>query len=293
MTEAPVPMPAPAESSDAKMPLGKSAELRTRILSAAILAPIALGLTWLGGWYFAALLAIAAVAMTFELSSLLSGMGLVMRIMLGGFALLAIWLTAIGGPFVALLASLMGLTFAVTISIMRSTAPLSPVIAFPYLILPLISLVWLRLDPEFGRVAIFWLLITVWATDTFAYFAGRGIGGPKLAPRLSPNKTWAGLVGGMFGAALVGAITANWFSLGSPLGLGLVSALLAVVAQAGDIFESALKRRAGVKDSGKLIPGHGGVLDRVDGIVTAAVGAALIATLHHAVSPAAGVLLWP
>jgi phosphatidate cytidylyltransferase len=286
-------MPAPAETSDARPSVGKSAELRTRILSAVILAPVALGLTWLGGWYFAALLAVAAVAMAFELSNLLSGMGLLMRIMLGGFALLAIWLTAIGGPFVALLASLMGLTFAVTISIMRSTPALSPVIAFPYLILPLISLVWLRLDPEFGRVAIFWLLITVWATDTFAYFAGRSIGGPKLAPRLSPNKTWAGLVGGMVGAALVGAITANWFGLGSPLGLGLVSALLAVVAQAGDIFESALKRHAGVKDSGKLIPGHGGVLDRVDGIVTAAVGAALIATLHHAVSPAAGVLLWP
>ncbi len=262
-------------------------------MSAVILAPIALGLTWLGGWYFAALLAVAAVAMTFELSNLLPGLGLVMRIMLGAFALLAIWLTAIGGPFVALLVSLTGLTFVVTISILRSTPSLSPVIVFPYLILPLISLVWLRLDPEFGRLAIFWLLITVWATDTFAYFAGRGIGGPKLAPRLSPNKTWAGLVGGMVGAAVVGAITASWFNLGSPLGLAIISAILAVVAQAGDIFESALKRRAGVKDSGALIPGHGGALDRVDGIVTAAVAAALIATLHHAASPAAGVLLWP
>lgn len=292
-------MPVPAETSEAKPPAGKSAELRTRILSAVILAPIALGLTWLGGWYFAALLAVAAVAMVFELSSLLRGMGLVMRIMLGAFALLAIWLTAIDGPFVALLASLMGLTFAVTISILRSTPALSPVIAFPYLILPLISMVWLRLDPEFGRLAIFWLLITVWATDTFAYFTGRAIGGPKLAPRFSPNKTWAGLIGGMIGAALVGAITASWFNLGSPFWLAIISTILAVVAQAGDIFESALKRRAGVKDSGKLIPGHGGVLDRVDGIVTAAVGAALIAILHHAAtlhlaaSPAAGVLLWP
>ena len=289
MTDAKSPAVAPpAEASGAK-----SAELRTRIISALVLAPIALGLTWFGGWPFAALLGVAAVLMAWELSALLPGISPTMRIMLAGFALIAIGLTAIGGPFVALLVSLAGLTFALTISILTSAPVSSPAIAFPYLILPLVSLLWLREGDDYGRIALFWLLFTVWATDTFAYFAGRGIGGPKLAPRLSPNKTWAGLIGGMVGAALVGAIIAIWFSLGSAFGLAFVSALIAVIAQAGDIFESALKRRAGVKDSGKVIPGHGGILDRVDGLVAAAVGAAIISTLHGTMGPATGVLLWP
>ena len=288
MTDASGSTPNPQSTSG-----GKSAELRTRIISALVLAPVALGLTWFGGWPFAAMLAVAGVIMAYELSTLLPGISLTMRIMLAGFGIIAIGLTAIGGPFVAVLVSMAGLTFAVTIAILTGVPTLSPAIAFPYLILPLVSLMWLRHDPDYGRIGIFWLLFTVWATDTFAYFAGRGFGGPKLAPRLSPNKTWAGLIGGMVGAALVGAITATWFSLGSALGLALVSAVLAVVAQVGDIFESALKRRAGVKDSGKIIPGHGGILDRVDGLVTAAVGAAIISVLHGAMAPAAGVLLWP
>ena len=97
----------------------------------------------------------------------------------------------------------------------------------------------------------------------------------------------------MVGAALIGFATAFWFHLGSPVGLAVVSAFIAIIAQAGDIFESALKRRAGVKDSGKIIPGHGGILDRVDGLVTAAVGAAIISILHGGIGPAAGILLWP
>jgi phosphatidate cytidylyltransferase len=278
--------------TDAATP-SRSAELRTRVLSALVLAPAALGLAWAGGWPFVALLAVAAVAMAFEMSALLPGDSMSGRVMLAGFALIALLLTAAGGPFTALLAGAAGLTFAVAAGILRN-APLWPaLIAYPYLILPLVAMLWLRLDPEYGRIAIFWLLFAVWATDTFAYFAGRGIGGPKLAPRLSPKKTWAGLLGGMFGAAIVGAAAAIWLNLGSPALLALVSAGIAVVAQAGDILESALKRGAGVKDSGKLIPGHGGILDRVDGLVTAAVAAALIALLHGSLSPGAGVLIWP
>lgn len=271
----------------------KTAELRTRIISALILAPLALGLAWLGGWPFAALLGVAAIAMALELSALLPGQSTTSRVMLAGFALLAILLTAIGGPFVALLAAVAGLTFAISIAILRGAPLWPPLLAYLYLIPPLVALLWLRLDAEYGRLAVFWLLLVVWATDIFAYFVGRGIGGPRIAPRLSPKKTWAGLIGGMFGAGVVGAAAAIWLDLGSPAMLALVSAGLAVVAQAGDFFESALKRRAGVKDSGRLIPGHGGVLDRVDGLVTAAVAAALIALLHGSLSPGMGVLVWP
>jgi phosphatidate cytidylyltransferase len=113
-----------------------------------------------------------------------------------------------------------------------------------------------------------WLFLVVWATDIFAYFVGRGIGGAKLAPSISPGKTWAGLVGGMLGAAVVGGIVST--ATGGPIWLAIVAApVLAVVAQAGDLFESLLKRRAGVKDSGTLIPGHGGALDRLDGLLFA------------------------
>jgi phosphatidate cytidylyltransferase len=131
----------------------------------------------------------------------------------------------------------------------------------------------------------------VWATDTFAYFAGRMFGGPKLAPVLSPKKTWSGLIGGMVGAAIVSSVyAATWFP--SWIALAVVAAALAVVAQIGDIFESALKRNYGVKDSGYLIPGHGGVLDRVDGLVAVAAVAAIVGFARHSNGLAEGLLLW-
>jgi phosphatidate cytidylyltransferase len=157
--------------------------------------------------------------------------------------------------------------------------------------LPVLALVLLRTDNVWGVHAIMWLMLVVWATDTFAYFAGRIIGGPKLAPVLSPKKTWAGLLGGMAGAALVSAIYAAYF-LPSWAALAGVAAALAVVAQLGDIFESALKRRFNMKDSGNLIPGHGGILDRVDGLVVAGVVAAIIGFVRHSSSLAEGLLLW-
>jgi phosphatidate cytidylyltransferase len=131
-----------------------------------------------------------------------------------------------------------------------------------------IALLFLRDQPD-GFALTLWTLLVVWATDIGAFFAGRRIGGAKLAPRLSPNKTWAGLGGGMAAALLVGGVVAMLTGLPRPaLWLG---APLAVVAQAGDLFESALKRRAGVKDSGAVLPGHGGVLDRVDGLLPVAI----------------------
>ena len=133
----------------------------------------------------------------------------------------------------------------------------------------------------------------VWAIDICAYFAGRFIGGPKLAPRISPKKTWAGLIGGMVGAVALSLGFSIWLGSGSAVILALVALGLTVLEQAGDFAESAMKRRAGVKDSGTLIPGHGGILDRVDGLIAVVLGAALISLVHDAANPAAGVLIWP
>jgi phosphatidate cytidylyltransferase len=108
-------------------------------------------------------------------------------------------------------------------------------------------------------------MIVTWSTDSFAYFAGRSIGGPKLAPRISPSKTWSGLAGGVIGAAVLGWLAASWFELGSPF--LYIGGLMGVIAQAGDLYESWMKRRAGVKDSGSILPGHGGALDRLDGFL--------------------------
>ena len=146
-----------------------------------------------------------------------------------------------------------------------------------YVGLPVLSLLLIRHQKE-GVVFTLWALALVWATDIGAYAAGRAIGGPRLAPRISPAKTWAGLGGGVLAAALFGAFM-HWYA-GLPLRLTLATPLLAVLAQAGDLYESMLKRRAGVKDSGDILPGHGGVLDRLDGVVPVApVAAALVVVL--------------
>jgi phosphatidate cytidylyltransferase len=139
-----------------------------------------------------------------------------------------------------------------------------------------LSLLSLRHEPETGLQAVLWLLATVWATDIFAYVAGRSLGGPKLAPRLSPKKTWSGALGGLAAAVIVGACTAWLFTGGSVIRLAMAGGLLSVVSQVGDLAESAVKRYVGVKDSGRLIPGHGGLLDRVDALMAAAVAMAAI-----------------
>ena len=144
-----------------------------------------------------------------------------------------------------------------------------------YVGLPVLALVLLR-DQEQGLLLSFWAMALVWACDIGAYFAGRSIGGPKLAPTISPNKTWAGLIGGVIAATFFGAVLQTQ---GLPLHLALATPLLAVLAQMGDLYESQLKRRAGVKDSGNILPGHGGVLDRLDGLVPVAPAAALMVEL--------------
>jgi phosphatidate cytidylyltransferase len=140
----------------------------------------------------------------------------------------------------------------------------------PYIVFGSIALLWVRGVPDDGLGLLIYLLFAVWATDIGAYAAGRTIGGPKLAPRISPKKTWAGLIGGMISAAVFGAGVALAFGAARPGFAALLAAVLAVVSQVGDLFESGVKRHYDVKDSGRLIPGHGGLLDRVDGLIVAA-----------------------
>lgn len=139
--------------------------------------------------------------------------------------------------------------------------------------LPVLALIFLRRQDE-GLLWAFWALSLVWATDIGAFFAGRSIGGPKLAPKLSPNKTWAGLIGGIVAASLLAIVLHVQYGL--PWRMTLASPFLAVLAQGGDLYESWLKRRAGVKDSGNILPGHGGLLDRLDGVVPVTPVAALL-----------------
>lgn len=246
------------------------------MLSAIVLVPLALGMTILGGWAFASLMAVLLVLMAAEWRGLARA-----RLgdehggaLAGGIALavglLALLLAALGRPAEGAILLLAGAPLAAAAASMLGGPALWTGLGVLYLGLPLLSLIWLRSIPDIGLALVIWLLVVVWATDTLAYFAGRGIGGPRLAPRISPSKTWSGLCGGILGAGVVGMAAAALGSSGRWLYAGGLGALLAVVSQAGDLAESALKRRASVKDSGTLVPGHGGLLDRLDGLLFAA-----------------------
>jgi phosphatidate cytidylyltransferase len=159
-----------------------------------------------------------------------------------------------------------------------------------YAALPVVALGWLRGDEPLGFHATLFVLVSVIVTDVGAYASGRTIGGPRLWPRVSPNKTWSGLIGGVAAAAVAGALFSWILGTGSPRWLASLGFFLGLIAQGGDLAESALKRHFGIKDSSDLIPGHGGVMDRMDGIVTASIAAAVIAFAIDAYAPARALL---
>lgn len=244
--------------------------LARRVAAALVMIPIALGALWLGDPYWTLLVTAASGAMVWEWRRLTArgSMGPAGWAMVG-LVLAVLLLQGLGEPSAArwvLIASvlLLGLAAGLSEGSTRAGWLVGGVI---YVALPGLALIWLRQDPRFGLPTMLWLLLLVWAIDSAAYAAGKLIGGPKLIPRISPSKTWAGLVGGALGAALIGYLAASWAGQASPWPLTLLSLLLALVEQAGDAFESGIKRHFGVKDSSGLIPGHGGVLDRVDGLV--------------------------
>jgi phosphatidate cytidylyltransferase len=203
--------------------------------------------------------------------------GLPLRILsaviLAPLALAALWY---GFPWIDFLAALAAPILAtewIRLTRGRATARVAGLL---YLMTGVLSLLWFRHQPVLGRETVIWVVACVWATDIGAYFVGSLVGGARLAPSISPNKTWSGLVGGMCWAAVASAGCGLAFSAGDTWVLAFFGALLAVVGQAGDLLKSHAKRRAGVKDSGKLIPGHGGLLDRVDGLIAVLVVVALV-----------------
>lgn len=248
--------------------------LTLRILSGLVLMSIALAGVMLGGIPFWLLCVVLGLFMMAEWSDLQRVPPHTKR--LAQYALsvpLAIMMPVIGaGAGFLALGLLIGAAFFVVI-VTRLPGLARGIL---YVGLPIMGLQLIRHQQE-GIVLTLWALALVWACDIGAYAAGRMIGGPKLAPAISPNKTWAGLAGGVAAASLLAA--AMHVQYGLPLRLTLATPLLAVLAQAGDLYESWLKRQAGVKDSGTLLPGHGGVLDRLDGLVPVAPVAALLILL--------------
>jgi phosphatidate cytidylyltransferase len=257
--------------------LASNSELRTRIISAAILAPVALVAELYGGLPFAAFVTLMAAIGFWEWTAI-SGAGE------------PVWARGIG--VVCLIAGMLSLELvSVGAGVALVAAPAVLALAaglgargfrwvglgLVYVGVPCAGLIVLRQAEPFGWAAILYVLFIVWATDIAAYFGGRGIGGPKLWPRVSPKKTWSGALSGLAAAVAAGGATAG-LTMGGNVRAGLVLAVpLSVAAQAGDFLESGVKRRFGVKDSGHVIPGHGGVLDRVDGLFGAAALAWLLA----------------
>lgn len=250
-----------------------ASELRTRAIVGVALIAVALGALLSGGLLFWALLSAAGVLMQGEWADLnrVSSDHRKVSMYAVSVPLAILCPLAAGISWFAL-----GLLAAAFLFTLVATRAWKLALGLPYVVVPVMALLLLRAQQPnaYGLLLAFWALGLVWATDIGAYFAGRSIGGPKLAPRVSPSKTWSGLGGGVLAALVLGFLLHRFAGL--PIQLAAASGLLAVAAQLGDLFESAMKRRAGVKDSGTLLPGHGGVMDRLDGVVAAAPLAALL-----------------
>lgn len=259
-------------SGDTAQPTPKrSRSLLHRVASAVVLIPPVVAIVYFGSPYFEVLITLIAAGLAYEWARLCGGG----KVRPTGWALMALVLlivfAAIAGPDRVALGLLAIGAAGLYLSGRFGEGAQATWLAggVLYVAVPSIACLWLRADTEAGRALFFWLLGIVWATDIAAYAFGRLIGGPKLAPRISPNKTWAGLVGGVLCAGLAGWAIAYGFDLQRPAIFGAFGALLAIVAQGGDLAESAVKRHFDVKDSGQLIPGHGGLLDRLDGFLVA------------------------
>lgn len=267
-------------------------ELALRIASAFVLAPLAIAVTYVGGWPFVVFWGLAAAGVLWEWMLLVGPDDRRTTLTTGVAALaLAVALAGADRQLAAVIVVAMG-TLAVA-ALAPSSRRLWIAGGVPYAGAIGLAPVVLRTDAEHGFLAVIFLYAIVWTTDIVGYFVGRVVGGPKLMPRISPKKTWSGAIGGTVAAIVVAIATANAAGLTSLLGVAMIAAVLSFVAQAGDLFESALKRRFGAKDSSHVIPGHGGLMDRLDGFVAATVLAALVGLARGGVeAPGRGLLVW-
>ena len=270
---------------------GLPQDLKARVASGVVLAGLALAANWAGPLPFAILVGIVALVMSWEWARVVRD-GTFDSAMWAQFTVTTIAIAAATGrqPWLTVLVLAVGAI--VVAALTRVRRPLFSSLGVLYVCLPAIGLVWLRQDDAGGWLAVLFIYVVVWTTDTFAYTCGKLIGGPKLWPAVSPMKTWAGTIGGVCFAAVSGLVFAYIMSHPAPLSLALIGVVLSVAAQTGDLAESALKRAFAVKHASLLIPGHGGFLDRMDGIVAAAAVAALLAALRDPLMPAYALLFW-
>ena len=264
--------------------------LLMRVIVALVLAPLAVAIAYAGGWLWTVLVTLASIGLYVEWLTIV-GAARQARVVAAGVVTLAasglgLATESIDAAFLALVVGLAG------VALLSAERRRWTVTGFLYAAAAEIASVLVRLDQTKGFVALILILLVVWMTDIGGYFAGRGIGGPKLWPRVSPKKTWAGSIGG-FAASLAVAGGFAALGLGKTGPILLLAAALSVASQLGDLFESAVKRRFGVKDSSHIIPGHGGLLDRLDGFVAAIVLAAIFGFLRGGVDGVGrGLMVW-
>jgi phosphatidate cytidylyltransferase len=264
--------------------------LLLRIIAALVMAPLAIAIAYVGGWLWTGLVTVASIGLYIEWLTIIDARK-PRLVLVGVLILLAVGWVDVGHINGIYLSALVVLgVFAV--GLLSSDRRLWTAVGMGYALAASIGSSAVRLDPLWGIAALMLVLLVVWATDIGGYFAGRLIGGPKLWPQVSPKKTWAGAIGG-FAASFGVAAGFAAFGLGKILPMLLLGAVLSIASQLGDLFESAVKRRFGVKDSSHIIPGHGGLLDRLDGFVAAIVLAALFGFLRGGADGVGrGLMVW-
>jgi phosphatidate cytidylyltransferase len=271
-----------------------SGDLKRRVPSAIVLILLALGATWCGGFPFLFFWAVAALIVWYEWASIVRAEPRTTVIALGAIALtLAAILLSVNMPFIAFGVIVLGVAASAAATNGNRNARLWSASGLFYASLVFIPAVLLREDAKFGFLAILWLYAVVWLTDIGGYFFGRFIGGPKLAPIISPKKTWSGAIGGTVFGVLGGVVIASLANARVAFMSIVIALVVSLFSQAGDIFESYVKRKFGKKDSSGILPGHGGVMDRIDGFIAASLLALLIGILHAGPrAPATGLLQW-
>ncbi|MET3612685.1 phosphatidate cytidylyltransferase [Rhizobium aquaticum] len=270
-----------------------SEELRLRILSAIVLGILVLAATWFGGVYFALLAAVIALLVHYEWTRITGARTLDPEAFWSGWAamaLIAFDILAEQGMDAWNEYLWMAVAFLVLYSLIRAKNRWNPA-GVVYAGLTGVSLAEIRGDGFTGFIAMIFIFAVVWGTDIAAYFTGRAIGGKKLAPSISPGKTWSGAIGGAIAAVICGSIVVLSYMKNVSLWIILLALVLSVLSQVGDLFESFMKRRYKVKDSSHLIPGHGGVMDRIDGLVFACSGAFILKMLLSSWNHGAGTFI--